>query len=150
MTVSKMTIQMRTPEGDIVTFDIVTCYQLAWYLVAVSPFAYMQQPSKLRVTLKKKKTIRRSGFVVLNPPLNHVLRFHSHVTWAPPCCRKPAAAPHSLSDQSLIRGGGGGGGGGYSVKTLSASREDLRSLCIQNNRDSRAAVTVSFNERPAH
>lgn len=36
-------------------------------------------------------------FCVFNAPLNHVLRFHSHVTSAPPCCRKSTAAPHSLA-----------------------------------------------------
>lgn len=39
----------------------------------------------------------RDGFPVNAPP-GHVTRFHSHVTSAPPCCRKPSAAPRSLSD----------------------------------------------------
>lgn len=43
----------------------------------------------------------------MNAPARHVTGFHSHVTWAPPCCRNSSAAARPPSDYCLIRGGGG-------------------------------------------
>lgn len=43
----------------------------------------------------------------MNASPRHVTGFHSHVTSAPPCCRKSSAAARPQSDYCLIRGGGG-------------------------------------------
>lgn len=52
----------------------------------------------------------------MNAAQRHVTGFHSHVTSAPPCCRKSSAAPRSPSDYGLIRAGGRRGRGAESLR----------------------------------
>lgn len=55
------------------------------------------------------------GFSVNAAP-RQVTGFHSHVTSAPPCCRKSSAAPHWPSDYGLIRAGARRGRGAESLR----------------------------------